>query len=64
MIIKKIFGNVSEFESYLHSHEAGCSTVFGVPITLDLLKKIVGLVGSAFSLLMYLIARNEFQKAL
>ena len=63
-IIKKIFGNVSEFELYLDSHEAGCSTVFGVPITFDLLKKFVGLVCSAFSLLMYLIARNEFQKAL
>ena len=62
--IQKKFGNVSEFESYLNSHEAGCSTVFGIRVTLDLLKKIVGLVGSAFSLLMYLIARNEFQKAL
>ena len=54
-IIKKLFGNVSEFELYLDSHEAGCSTVFGIRVTLDLLKKIVGLVGSAFSLLMYLI---------
>ena len=63
-IIKKTFGSVNEFESYLNAHEAACSTVFGFRITLDLLQKITGIVGSAFSLFMYFIVRNEMQKAL
>ena len=61
-IIKKIFGNVSELDSYLKEHEIGVARAFGYRITTEMLSGSVGILGSISGLMLYLILRSDMQQ--
>ena len=61
-IIRKIFGNVSELDSYLKEHEIGVARAFGYRITTEMLSGSVGILGSISGLMLYLILRSDMQQ--
>eukprot|EP00944_MAST-04C_sp_MAST-4C-sp1_P008506 g8506.t1 len=61
--IRACFGEHPDaFERFLNAHDLSAARVFGLQVTTKRLTEVVGLIGSALALAVYLIARQEIER--
>ena len=62
--IKEMFGSRASFKEWLDSHELSAARVFGIKFTRDLLLRFGTGCFSAFTIVLYLLIREELQQTL